>query len=87
MSKDRGIGVIGYQDVVQYSYVLGNGDGSFQPPAYYGVALLPRSATVADFNGDGQPDLAITNFTSNSVTVLLNTAGGGLKKSSYRLAK
>jgi len=34
---------------------LGNGDGTFSDP----VPLLPGFALVGDFNGDGQPDLAI----------------------------
>jgi hypothetical protein len=31
--------------------------------------------SVADYNGDGQPDLAVANFRSNTVSVLLNTTG------------
>ena len=53
--------------------LLGNGDGSFQRPQYYGTGLLPREVTIADFNGDGAPDLATANFTSNNITVLLNS--------------
>ncbi|MBZ5599656.1 MAG: VCBS repeat-containing protein [Acidobacteriia bacterium] len=56
--------------------LLGNGDGTFQFPTYYGTGLLPRSAAVADFNGDGAPDVAIGNYTSNNVTVLLNRREG-----------
>jgi hypothetical protein len=32
---------------------------------------------VADFNGDGEPDLAVANLSSNSVSVLLNTTTPG----------
>ncbi|MBZ5707041.1 MAG: VCBS repeat-containing protein [Acidobacteriia bacterium] len=56
--------------------LLGNGNGTFQAPTYYGTGLLPRSVAVADFNGDGAPDVAIGNYTSNNVTVLLNSRGG-----------
>jgi len=31
---------------------------------------------VGDFNADGRPDLAVTNFNSNNVSVLLNTSSG-----------
>jgi FG-GAP-like repeat len=34
---------------------LGNGDGTFSAP----IPLLPGTALIGDFNGDGQPDLAI----------------------------
>src|SRR5262249_61185785 len=33
--------------------------------------------TVGDFNGDGNPDLAIANDNSNTVSVLLNTTTTG----------
>jgi hypothetical protein len=32
-------------------------------------------SAVADFNGDGQPDLVVPNFASATVSVLLNTCG------------
>jgi hypothetical protein len=47
--------------------LLGNGDGTFQPPQYY-AAGSSGSLVVADFNGDGWPDVAL----SNSATILLN---------------
>ena len=37
----------------------------------------PRSVSVGDLNGDGKPDLAIANFNSNNVAVLLNTTAPG----------
>jgi hypothetical protein len=37
----------------------------------------PRDVVAADFNGDGRPDLAITNLGAASVTVLLRNAGSG----------
>ena len=55
--------------------LLGVGDGSLQPPTYYGTGLLPRSLVLGDFNGDGRPDVATGNYTSNSITVLLNRGG------------
>jgi hypothetical protein len=54
----------------------GNGDGSFTqscetPLAFFGS----QSMAVGDFNGDGKPDLAVTNSGANGVNVFLN--GGG----------
>jgi hypothetical protein len=57
----------------------GNGDGTFmQSPAVF-IALAfsgSQSMAVGDFNGDGQPDLAVTNSGANGVNVFLNSDGG-----------
>jgi hypothetical protein len=42
------------------SVLLGNGDGTFQPPIYYALQTIPNDVVVADFNGDGKPDLALS---------------------------
>ncbi len=44
------------------------------PPA---TGTQPRDLAAADFNGDGRPDMAVTNLGSDNVTVLLRQAGGG----------
>ena len=56
--------------------LLGNGDGFFAAPAYYGTGAFPRSVAIGDLNGDGKPDLAVANFRSGTVSVLRNTGGG-----------
>src|SRR5207248_582797 len=38
-----------------------------------GTGSVPWSVTVGDFNGDGELDLAVANFNSNTISVLLNT--------------
>jgi hypothetical protein len=58
------------------SVLLGKGDGSFQAPQAYGVDTSPVSAVVADFNGDGFPDLAVVEQVDR-VTILLNAANRG----------
>jgi hypothetical protein len=42
------------------------------PLAFYGS----QSVAVGDFNGDGKPDLAVTNSGANGVNVFLNSESG-----------
>jgi hypothetical protein len=58
------------------SVLLGNGDGTFQPPAIYTADHDATSVTVGDFNGDGYLDLAVTNQVSHDVSVLLGYGDG-----------
>jgi FG-GAP-like repeat/FG-GAP repeat len=53
--------------------LVGNGDGTFQPPATFSSGgVEPESVAVVDVNGDAKPDLLVPNFFSNTVGVLLN---------------
>ncbi len=52
-------------------------------PALFGSAITaptagngPFAVTVADFNGDGRPDIAVTNFSSGTLSVGLGNGGG-----------
>ena len=63
------------------SIFLGNGDGTFSPPVAPKPATLvtglgPSSIVAADFNGDGNIDLAVTNVTANTVSVFLGNGDG-----------
>jgi acetyl esterase/lipase len=51
---------------------------SFRDPIDYAAGRSPRSVAVADFNGDGLPDLAVANSGSNSVSVFLGSSDGSL---------
>ena len=51
--------------------VPGNGDGTFQTALNYTVGTNPIGVVVADFNGDGNLDLAVANYGSGNVSVLL----------------
>ena len=55
------------------SVLLGKGDGSFGGRTDYTPVAGPTSLAIGDLNGDGRPDLAVTNSWSNTVSVLLNT--------------
>ena len=50
---------------------------SFAPQVTFAVGSNPRWVAVGDFNGDGKPDLAVTNASSNNISVLLNTTAMG----------
>jgi hypothetical protein len=53
--------------------LLGNGDGTFQAPVTYSTSVYPGWTAVGDFNGDGHPDLAVTQVLDGySVKVMLN---------------
>lgn len=52
---------------------LGTINLSFAAAVNFPVGTTPRSVTSADFDGDGKPDLAVANYGSNNVSVLLNT--------------
>ena len=62
----------------------GNGAGSFgggtdletglDPPSF-AAGILPYSVAIGNLNGDSNPDLAVANYVSGNVSVLLNIAG------------
>jgi hypothetical protein len=73
------------------SVLLGNGDGSFQAPRQFAIgaykspnpvatnAGLPnfhRQVVIADFDADGIPDIAVTNFDSSDISVLIGRGDG-----------
>jgi Bacterial Ig-like domain (group 3)/FG-GAP-like repeat len=62
------------------SVLLGNGDGTFQPAVTYDSGVSSggwaNSVAVADFNGDGRPDLVVANYPDRTVGVLLGNGDG-----------
>ncbi len=59
------------------SILLGNGDGSFQPPRGFAAGFSASGVAVGDFNGDGIPDLAVGNyFDVECLSVLLGNGDG-----------
>lgn len=55
------------------SLLLGNGDGTLAQPITTATdGSYSNSVVMADFNGDGRPDVATANAGSNTVSVLLN---------------
>jgi hypothetical protein len=81
----------GMQDLVAvnaadntFSYLQGNGDGTFRAPVNFSMSSAagasPGAITVADFNRDGNFDLAVTHPTSTASgfgnTVTIHTGDG-----------
>jgi uncharacterized protein (TIGR03437 family) len=75
----------GYPDIItandgtdNISVLLGDGRGGFLFAAGSPIAVgaSPVGVAAADFNGDGYPDLAVANYGSGNVSVLLGSATG-----------
>jgi hypothetical protein len=82
----RGGVVIGAQSMPgTVSVLLGNGDGTLQAPRNFAVGSSPQSVAVDDFNGDGRPDFAVSNFASGSVSVFMNAGNANFSSSTMLL--
>lgn len=60
-----------------FSILLGNGDGTFRASVEYPSIRDPQSLVLADFNGDGELDLAIFSQVNEGETGLLILLGNG----------
>lgn len=59
---------------------------NFVTQSISGGMATPNAIVVADFNQDNRPDMAVSNYTSNSVSVFLNRGNGSFAGStSYRV--
>jgi hypothetical protein len=60
--------------------MLGKGDGTFQAATSYSTSPSgsggAMGVAIGDVNNDGKPDLLATNFSQNTVGILLNTGDG-----------
>ncbi len=56
----------------------GFGDGTLGVPAEYPAGSFPHGVAVADFDGDGAPDVAAANNAGNDVSVFLGAGAGAL---------
>ena len=64
----------------------GAATASFAAQQTFATGTYPHSVTAADLNGDGKPDLIVTNAlysSSNTVSVLLNTTAPGATTASF----
>ena len=54
-----------------------SGSISFATKVDFTTGTSPYSVAIGDIDGDGKPDLAIANYSSNAVSVLRNTGSSG----------
>lgn len=67
----------GFPNLGTITVLLGNGKGGFKPTAASPqTGSIPETVAVADFNGDGKPDLVTANAGSNTISVLLGQGKG-----------
>lgn len=57
-----------------YTILLGNGDGSFQPPILYQQSFIGSFAAIGDFNNDHKPDLVA--LAGDSAAIFLGNGDG-----------
>jgi Bacterial Ig-like domain (group 3)/FG-GAP-like repeat len=78
LNKDNKLDLVLTCPAGYVAVLIGNGDGSFQSPAYYAVSAPVTLAPPTDLNGDGYPDVAVSTFLNNAsgLAVLLNQGSG-----------
>ena len=65
------LGGPGFVDIL-----LGNGDGTFAAPVEYGTIGQPEGIALGDFNGDGDLDIAVSDFNNNEIWILTGNGDG-----------
>jgi len=82
--------VVDYADQNFVSVLLNNGDGTFQAPRDYAVGVFgagnnstlgdladyKREMVIANFTSNGIPDIAVLNYESNDISLLLGLGDG-----------
>jgi len=79
-------GCCSFQANGEVSILLGNGDGTFRPPVDYLAGQVPvnnkpQCVAVADFNGDGNADLAVADGAGFNISILLGNGDGTFRPS------
>jgi hypothetical protein len=72
---EYGLGGPGYLQVF-----LGKGDGTFTLANTYTIGVLPYDITLADFDGDGNLDVATANNGVNAVSILFGNGDGTFRQ-------
>jgi hypothetical protein len=56
------------------------GASSFSSKTDFATGALTSSMIAGDFNGDGQPEIVVTNVNDNTISILKNQSGKGIIK-------
>ncbi len=85
MNGDGWLDIVIQSSMTEYVVVFMNeGGGMFAPNVDYDVyedapqVVDLGGMAVADFNGDGKPDVAVLDDNNNNISFLMNTGNGGL---------
>jgi hypothetical protein len=57
----------------QVSVLRGNGNGTFEAAISYPAGEFPEAVAIADFNGDGKPDITVSDAFGDRQFIFLNT--------------
>ncbi len=60
----------------RFAVLLGNGNGTFQPPTEIASGWYARGITSLDVDGDADADIAVAHYISGTVSILLNDGAG-----------
>jgi Domain of unknown function (DUF4347)/Bacterial Ig-like domain/FG-GAP-like repeat/RTX calcium-binding nonapeptide repeat (4 copies) len=56
---------------------IGSATPTFAPQVIFATGTNPYSVSIGDINGDSKPDLAVANYGSSNVSIVLNTTATG----------
>ena len=73
LAEGQGEAILGSNDI---SVLLGRGDGTFAKRVNYPAGSIPMGLVIADFNGDGSPDLLTVDRHSSQLALLRGTGTG-----------
>ncbi len=65
--------------------LIGNGDGTFGVMQTFAVGKGPRWVAVTDANGDGRPDVVMTNMYDGAVEVFISGSNAGFVGQAYTI--
>lgn len=69
--------------ILRNTTTAGAATASFADQQVVTTGFEPSAVAIADFNGDAKPDVVVSNFTSNTVSLLLNTTAAGATTFSF----